>query len=268
MGIVNVTPDSFSDGGRYDSTEAAVAQGLALVEQGADLLDIGGESSRPGAVPVPLDEELRRVLPVIKSLTRQSTVTISVDTTKAEVARQCLESGAHIVNDVTALADDPQMVEVARTFEPGVVLMHMQGTPATMQVNPRYEDVVREVCRFLEERARAVVAGGVALERIAVDPGIGFGKTRQHNLQLLAHLDAFQELGRPVCLGVSRKGFMGSLLNRPVSEREAGSLAAICSVVCRLAVQIVRVHDVAATRDALIVLEAIEGARKSTEQRG
>jgi dihydropteroate synthase len=268
MGIVNVTPDSFSDGGQYASTEAAVARGLALVAQGADLLDVGGESSRPGAAPVPLDEELRRVVPVIESLARQSTVTLSVDTTRAEVARQCLERGAHVINDITALTGDPRMLEVARTFEAGVVLMHMQGTPATMQVNPQYLDVVEEVYRFLEERMAAVTAGGVPAERIALDPGIGFGKRRQHNLELLAQLEDFQRLGRPVCLGVSRKGFMGGLLNRPVHERLAGSLAAVCAAVSRRAAQIVRVHDVAATRDALIVLEAIESARKSTNGRG
>jgi dihydropteroate synthase len=266
MGIVNVTPDSFSDGGRYATTEAAVAHGLALVEQGADLLDIGGESSRPGAVPVALDEELRRVIPVVEALVRQSTVTLSVDTTKAEVARQCLERGVHIINDITALAGDPQMLEVARTFDAGIVLMHVQGTPATMQVSPQYEDVVREVNRFLEERMRVVTAGGVAIERIALDPGIGFGKTRQHNLEILAHLEAFQRLGRPVCLGVSRKGFMGSLLNRPVSEREAGSLAAVCSAVGRQAAQIVRVHDVAGSRDALTVLDAIEAIRETVQK--
>lgn len=265
MGIVNVTPDSFSDGGRYDSTEAAVAHGLALVEQGADLLDIGGESTRPGATPVPLDEELRRVLPVIESLVRQSTVPLSVDTMKAEVARQCLERGAHIVNDVTALAGDPRMLEVARTFEAGVVLMHMQGTPATMQANPQYEDVVRDVYRFLEERMREATAGGIAAERIALDPGIGFGKTREHNLEILAHLEQFQRLGRPVCLGVSRKGFMGGLLNRPVNERQAGSLAAVCSAVQHRAAQIVRVHDVAGTRDALTVLEVLEGIREKAQ---
>lgn len=268
MGIVNVTPDSFSDGGCHASTETAVAHALALVEEGADLLDIGGESSRPGASPVPLDEELRRVVPVLESLARQSTVTLSVDTTKAEMARQCLERGAHIINDITALAGDPRMLEVARTLEAGVVLMHMQGTPATMQVNPQYKDVVQEVYRFLEERMREVTAGGVAIERIVLDPGIGFGKTRQHNLELLAHLDEFQRLGRPVCLGVSRKGFMGSLLNRPVNEREAGSLAAVCWAGCRQAVQIVRVHDVAATRDALTVLEAIGSVREKAQTSG
>jgi dihydropteroate synthase len=265
MGIVNVTPDSFSDGGRYASTEAAVAHGLALVEEGANLLDIGGESTRPGAAPVPLKEELRRVVPVIEALVHQSTVPLSVDTMKAEVARQCLERGAHIVNDITALTGDPEMLDVARTFQAGVILMHMQGAPATMQLNPQYQDVVREVCGFLKERMRAVVAGGIGAERIAVDPGIGFGKTRQHNLEILAHLDQFQRLGRPVCLGVSRKGFMGGLLNRPVGEREAGSLAAVCSAVQRQAAQIVRVHDVAGTRDALTVLEVLQGIREKAQ---
>jgi len=265
MGIVNVTPDSFSDGGLHFSTEAAVAHGLALVEQGADLLDIGGESSRPGATPVPLEEELRRVRPVIEAFASRTIVTLCVDTTKAEVARQCLEGGAHVINDITALTGDPQMVEVARTFGAGLVLMHMRGTPATMQVEPRYDDVVAEVYRFLEERVQQVTAQGISAERIALDPGIGFGKTRQHNLEILARLEEFQRLGRPLCLGVSRKGFMGSLLNRPVDEREAGSLAAVCAAVSRKAAQIVRVHEVAQTRDALTVLEAIETFRKKAQ---
>jgi len=265
MGIVNVTPDSFSDGGLCFSTEAAIAHGLALVEQGADLLDIGGESSRPGATPVSLQEELQRVLPVIEGIASQTTVPLSLDTSKAEVARQGLERGAHVINDITALTGDPKMIEVARTFGAGVVLMHMRGTPATMQIEPRYENVVAEVCRFLEERARDATAGGIEVERIALDPGIGFGKSRQHNLDILARLEDFQRLGRPVCLGVSRKGFMGSLLNRPVGEREAGSLAVVCAAASRRAAQIVRVHDVTATRDALTVLEAIDQLREKTQ---
>jgi dihydropteroate synthase len=261
MGIVNVTPDSFSDGGRYASTDAAVARGLELVRQGADLLDIGGESTRPGSQSVSLDEELARVVPAVEALAAQAGVPLSVDTSKAEVARQCLERGAHVINDVTALAGDADMVEVARRFGAAVVLMHMQGTPATMQQDPRYDDVVADVTRFLAERLAAVSAAGVDPECVALDPGIGFGKTREHNLQLLARLDELQKLGRPVCLGVSRKGFLGRLLDRPLEERLAGSLAAVCYAAGRGAAQIVRVHDVAQTRDALIVYDAIEEAR-------
>jgi len=267
MGIVNVTPDSFSDGGLHSTAEAAVAHSLKLVEQGADLLDIGGESSRPGAAPVSLQEELRRVLPVVEALASRTAVTLSVDTTKAEVARQCLERGAHVINDITALAGDPRMVEVARTFGAGVVLMHMRGTPATMQVDPRYEDVVGEVYRFLADRIQDVTAHGIAAARIALDPGIGFGKTGHHNLEILARLEEFQRLGRPVCLGVSRKGFVGRLLNRPVNEREAGSLTALCSAVSRKAAQIVRVHEVAATHDAVTLLEAIADFREKAQNR-
>jgi dihydropteroate synthase len=261
MGIVNVTPDSFSDGGMHATAEAAVAHGLALVEKGADLLDVGGESTRPGATPVPQEEELRRVLPVVESLAARAGVPVSVDTYKAEVARQCLERGASVVNDVTALAGDPAMTDVVRSFTAGLVLMHMQGTPATMQDNPSYDDVVGDISRFLEQRLRAAGAAGIAAEQTVLDPGLGFGKTARHNLELLARLGEFQRLGRPVCLGVSRKGFLGRLLVRPVERRLAGSLAAVCAAVSRKAAQIVRVHDVAETRDAVTVLAAIDEFR-------
>jgi dihydropteroate synthase len=257
MGIVNVTPDSFSDGGLHFSSSAAVTHALELIRQGADILDIGGESSRPGAAPVPLDEELRRVLPVIEALAKQTTTPLSVDTCKAEVARSSLTAGAHVINDITALRGDPDMAGVVKQFGAGVILMHMQGTPQTMQRAPHYDDVVAEVGRFLEERLQDAVDFGIARERVALDPGIGFGKTSAHNLELLARLDKFQRLGRPVCLGVSRKGFLGKRLGRPVERRLAGSLAAVCYALGRHAVQIVRVHDVAETRDAVTVYEAI-----------
>jgi dihydropteroate synthase len=257
MGIVNVTPDSFSDGGRYVSSEAAVNHGLELVRQGADLLDIGGESTRPGSAPVPPEEELARVQPVVRELAARTSVPLSVDTNKAEVARQCLEAGAHIVNDVTALTGDPGMAGVVRDRSAGVILMHMQGTPATMQVNPTYQDVAEDISRFFEERLAAVAAAGIAGARVVLDPGIGFGKTSAHNLTLLARLEAFQKFGRPVCLGVSRKGFLGRVLDRPVHQRLAGSLAAVCYAFARRAVQVVRVHDVAETADAVTVLTAI-----------
>lgn len=257
LGIVNVTPDSFSDGGRFFDTEAAVARALRLVEEGADLLDIGGESTRPGARPVALEEELSRVIPVVRRLSGQTSVPISVDSNKAEVARQALEAGAHIVNDITALQGGPAMPEVVRTYRAGVILMHMQGTPATMQTRPRYRDVVAEVAAFLEARLQACVDVGIASSQVVFDPGIGFGKTTEHNVQLLAHLEELQRLGRPVCLGVSRKGFLGQLLGRPLEQRLAGSLAAACYALIRGSAQILRVHDVAETRDAVVLLKAL-----------
>jgi dihydropteroate synthase len=258
MGIVNVTPDSFSDGGQHATPDAAVAHGLELVRQGADILDIGGESTRPGAAPVPLAEELNRVLPVVERLVPQVPVPISVDTSKADVARACLAAGAVIVNDVTALAD-PAMIEVVREARAGVVIMHMQGTPPTMQRAPTYTDVVAEIRQFLQERLHALATLGIAPGRVVVDPGIGFGKTREHNIEILTRLAEFQELGRPVCLGVSRKGFLGRLLDRPVERRLAGSLAAACFAMSRAAVQVIRVHDVEATRDAVTVWLTLGG---------
>ena len=257
MGIVNVTPDSFSDGGRFAVTDAAVEHGLRLAAEGADLLDIGGESSRPGSKPVSLDEELARVVPVVRGLAARIGVPLSVDTTKAAVARQALDAGAGIVNDITAGLGDPAMTAVVRDAGAGVVLMHMQGTPETMQQNPTYADVVREVRDFLAERVRAWVAAGVPAGRIAIDPGVGFGKTSAHNLELLRHLDALAPIGRPVVLGVSRKGFLGRLIDRPVTERLAASLAAACYCVSRGTAHVLRVHDVAATVDAAKVLGAL-----------
>jgi dihydropteroate synthase len=259
MGIVNVTPDSFSDGGLFAARDAAVAHALQLVEQGADILDIGGESTRPGAEPVPLEEELKRVIPVVCELATRTAVPLSMDTMKAEVARQALAAGAHIINDVTALQGDAEMPAVVREFGAGVVLMHMQGTPATMQVNPTYGDVVAEVTAFLQTRLQALANAGIAGEQTALDPGFGFGKKTRHNLELLAHLETFQRLGRPVCLGVSRKGVFGKVLGRPLEQRLAGSLAAVCYALGRNAAQIVRVHDVAETRDVVILLETLHG---------
>lgn len=258
MAIVNVTPDSFSDGGLLTDPQAAVAYGLACVEQGADLLDIGGESTRPGSQPVPVDEELRRVLPVVTELARRTQVPLSVDTSKAKVARACLEAGAAIINDVTALAGDPAMMEVVRRASAGAVLMHMRGTPATMQDDPRYDDVTAEVGQFLEARLHDCVGHGIAPESLALDPGIGFGKKTVHNLELLGRLPDLQRFGRPVVLGVSRKGFFGKLLGqRPVGRRLAGSLAAACLAAAHDAAQIIRVHDVEETRDALTIIAAI-----------
>jgi dihydropteroate synthase len=268
MGIVNVTPDSFSDGGRHATSAAAVAHALDLVRQGADLVDIGGESTRPGSQPVPAAEELRRVLPVVEALHGLTTVPLSIDTSKAEVAAACLAAGAHVVNDVTALRGDPRLAEVVRAAGAGVILMHMQGTPATMHLAPHYEDVIADVDRFFQERLQAAADVGIAGSRVVLDPGIGFGKTEAHNLELLAGLEAFQRHGRPVCLGASRKGFLGRVLGRPVEYRLAGSLAAVCYAVGRDAAQVVRVHDVEATRDAVTLFAAVRRAGPGGTSRG
>jgi len=254
MGIVNVTPDSFSDGGKWPD---AVAHALALVEEGADILDIGGESTRPGAVPVPLDEELRRVVPVVTELAKRAGVPLSVDTIKPEVARACLDAGASIVNDVSGFRD-PAMIAVASQFRAGVVVMHMRGEPATMQQNPQYGDVVAEVTAFLQERLRVLGESGIPPEAVCLDPGIGFGKALEHNLQLLANLDRVAALGRPVCLGVSRKGFIGALCGRELAARDPGSLAVACIAAARGTAHVLRVHDVAGARDAALLLAAID----------
>jgi dihydropteroate synthase len=262
MGIINVTPDSFSDGGRFFESGAAVEHGLRLVNEGADLLDIGGESTRPGAVAVGHDEELRRVLPVIRALAGQAKVPISIDTSKAAVARAALEAGAEIVNDVTALGDPDMAATVAGTSA-GVILMHMQGDPRTMQLAPWYQDVVSEVVQYLSDRMAWAADRGIAVERMALDPGIGFGKTSEHNVALLSHLSLLQRLGRPVCLGVSRKRFLSKLAGgeRVESERLAGSLAVACFAAIKGTAQILRVHDVRDTRDAVRVCRALMPSR-------
>lgn len=258
MGVVNVTPDSFSDGGRFLDTARAVAHARALIAQGADILDIGGESSRPGADPVDADEELRRVLPVVEALARDTDAILSVDTVKAAVADACLAAGAHVVNDITALTGDGDMIDVCRRHGAGVVLMHMQGTPRTMQANPEYENVVREVCEALQARLFAAAKAGIAEDRVALDPGIGFGKTFRHNLELLAGLDRLANLGRPVVLGVSRKSFLGKILGgRDADGRGPASLAAACFALSRGTAHVLRVHDVRETRDAAEVIAAL-----------
>src|SRR5262245_32104383 len=258
MGIVNVTPDSFSDGGRLPSADAAIEHGLRLVDEGAYLLDVGGESSRPGAAPVALDEESRRVLPVVEGLARRTAVPLSVDTSKAEVARRCLEAGAHVINDITALAGDPAMPAVVQSFRAGAILMHMLGTPQTMQQDPHYDDVIADIERFFEARLQALAQQGIAGEQVVLDPGIGFGKTVEHNLEILARLAEFGPLGRPVCLGVSRKGFLGKLLGRDLGDRLAGSLAAAAYGVSLGAAHLVRVHDVKETRDVVHLIGHIK----------
>ncbi|MGH8681969.1 MAG: dihydropteroate synthase [Burkholderiales bacterium] len=257
MGVVNVTPDSFYDGGRHAEARTAIEHARRLVEEGADLLDVGGESSRPGADPVPAEEELRRVLPVLDGL-REVGVPISVDTAKPEVMRAVLEHGAAMINDITALASPGALESVART-EAGVCLMHMQGRPRTMQADPVYADVVAEVRDFLGARVAACAAAGIARERIVLDPGFGFGKTVDHNLALLARLGDIAALGFPVLAGWSRKSSLGRVTGRPAEDRLAASLAAALLAVQHGA-RMVRVHDVAATRDALAVLAAVESA--------
>ncbi|MEN6625087.1 MAG: dihydropteroate synthase [Candidatus Sumerlaeia bacterium] len=257
MGIVNVTPDSFSDGGLYANPERAAWHGFELESQGADILDVGGESTRPGADPVGVDEELRRVVPVVRQLARTVKVPISVDTMKAEVARQAIEAGAHIINDVTALRGDPAMAAVAAETGAGVVLMHMIGTPRTMQQAPVYGDVVAEVAAHLRERMAAAEAAGIDRERIALDPGIGFGKTLEHNVEIFRRMGEFIELGRPLLIGPSRKTFIGKLLgDAPPNERLEGTIAAVVASICAGA-RIVRVHDVAPVAKAVKVAQAL-----------
>ena len=254
MGIVNVTPDSFSDGGRYLDAEAAIAHGRELLEAGADVLDVGGESTRPGAAAVGAEEEAARILPVIEALAPEGP-RISVDTSKAEVAAAALAAGAEIVNDVTALGD-PDMAAVCADAGCGLILMHMKGTPRTMQEDPTYGDVVTEVAGFLAERRGQAVAAGVASERIWLDPGIGFGKTVEHNLELLARLGEIAALGSPVVVGTSRKNFIGVVTGREVGDRIGGSIATNVLALAGGA-SVLRVHDVAATVDAVRVAEPI-----------
>jgi dihydropteroate synthase len=257
MGIVNVTPDSFSDGGRFLDPAAAVEHGLKLAADGADLLDVGGESTRPGSAPVPADEELRRVLPVVRRLVERAGMPVSVDTSKAAVARACLDAGASIVNDVTGLIGDPEMPAVCAGARAGVVVMHMRGTPQTMQNDPRYADVSAEVGDFLAARLATLEDAGIPRERVAIDPGIGFGKTLTHTLQQLARLGEYRKFGRPVLLGVSRKGFLGQVTGRDRADRLAGTLAVNCFAVAAGPAHVLRVHDVAAHRDAALLHEAI-----------
>ena len=258
MGVINVTPDSFSDGGRYFEADRAVERGLELVAQGADILDIGGESTRPGSLPVPEDEELRRVVPVIGSLRSRTEALLSVDTTKSAVARAALAAGADIVNDTSALRFDPDMADVVARAGAGVVLMHMQGTPLTMQQAPHYDDVLAEIKSFLAERILAAEASGIARERIIIDPGLGFGKTFEDNLVLLRQQEAFRELERPLCLGFSRKSFLGRILHLPPGQRLEGTIAAAVLSVVRGA-HILRVHDLEEVAKAVRTAEAILG---------
>jgi dihydropteroate synthase len=255
MGILNITPDSFSDGGRYLDPDQALRHGLEMVEQGADLLDVGGESTRPGSDPVSAEEEWRRVGPVMRDLAAKLDVPLSVDTMKPEVAGKAIEAGASIVNDVSGLRE-PAMVHLVARSRVGAVVMHMLGNPKTMQTHPEYADVVTEVRSFLTQRIRVLEAAGVATDAVAVDPGVGFGKTQEHNLALLQHLDRIVALGHPVVVGVSRKSFIERLGGGEPGERLPGSIAAATLAVARGA-HVVRVHDVRETVRAMRVADAV-----------
>jgi dihydropteroate synthase len=244
MGILNVTPDSFSDGGLYMDPDSAVRRAVEMVEEGADIIDVGGESTRPGADPVPVEEEMRRVIPVISRLVKEiPDIPISVDTYKAEVARAAVEEGASIVNDISAMRMDPKMVDVLSESSVGVVLMHMKGTPKDMQLNPRYDHPISEIYEFLQERVEFAEARGIDRSRIVVDPGIGFGKDLGHNLEIIRRVWEFRSLGFPVLIGPSRKSFIGKVLGLPVDERVEGT-GAVVSIAIAYGADIVRVHDV------------------------
>lgn len=254
MGIVNVTDDSFSDGGRFRDPRRAIEHGLALAAQGADLVDVGGESTRPGAAPVSAAEELRRVIPVIEALAREG-VQVSADTLKPQVMRAAIEAGCAVVNDVNAFRA-PGAIEAVRDAGVGLVAMHMQGTPRTMQEAPHYEDVAREVGEFLHERARALETGGIAAGRIAIDPGFGFGKTRAHNVALFRAIPALASLGYPLLVGMSRKRLLGEITGRGITERTAASVAAAL-LAAQNGARILRVHDVKETVDVIEVWQAL-----------
>jgi dihydropteroate synthase len=258
MGIINVTPDSFSDGGRFYGSQAAIDQALKLAAEGADFLDIGGESTRPYSEPVPEDEELCRVMPVVEAVCQKVDIPVSIDTSKSKVAKLAIEAGAEIINDVTALTGDPAMLEIAVQSGAGICAMHMQGTPQTMQDNPTYADVVTDIMHFLRDARDMLLAAGISKDRICLDPGIGFGKTHAHNLALLANCWWLHELGCPVLVGHSRKGFISHVIGDKTADRTAGTIGAACALAAQ-GVQVVRVHDVAPVRHALQLFEASGG---------
>lgn len=258
MGVVNITPDSFSDGGRFYDSKSAIAHGLELAKAGADIIDVGGESTRPGADPVSPDEELERILPVIEGLAGQVNVPISVDTYKSMVAREALKAGASILNDISAGRFDPELVRLAAREEVPLILMHMKGQPRTMQKNPTYQNLIAEVKSFLSEAAESAEKAGVPREKIIIDPGLGFGKTFDHNLVLLNRLEEFTALNRPLLIGPSRKAFLGRILDgAPPEERETATVAAVVLAACKGA-HIIRVHKIRPSKEALAVVEAVK----------
>ena len=256
MGVINITPDSFSDGGRYFDKDKALERGFQLIEEGSDIIDIGGESTRPGSEPISPEEEIGRVVPLITALRKRTDTLISIDTTKSEVAQAALDAGADIINDISALRFDPRMAPLVAEEDVPVILMHMKGTPKTMQVNPTYEDVLLEVKAFLEESIDKAQASGIKKEKIIIDPGIGFGKRLKDNLILINNLHMLEELERPILIGVSRKSFIGSILDSPPEERLEGTIAsAVLSVIH--GAHILRIHDVSSVKKAVRVAEAI-----------
>lgn len=264
MGVLNVTPDSFSDGGRFTGRAAALEQARAMVHAGAAILDVGGESTRPGAEPVSVQQELDRVLPVIEAIRSELDVAVSVDTSKPEVMREAVAAGASMINDVCALRR-PGALEAAAALDAGVCLMHMQGEPRTMQADPRYDDVVAQVTEFLVSRAADCEAAGIGRERIAIDPGFGFGKTVAHNLALLSGLGTLRGTGYPVLAGLSRKSLLAALTGRPVEERMVGSVV-LAALAAERGANIIRAHDVAETRDALAIVAAVAAVAAAREQ--
>ena len=256
MGILNVTPNSFSDGGLFLDKDKAVEHGLQLIEDGADILDVGGESTRPGSDAISVEEEIRRIIPVISEIRKKSAALISVDTTKTEVGQKALDAGADILNDISSFRFDPEMMTLAAEKKVPVILMHMKGMPKTMQVNPTYDDLLNEVKSFLEERVESALSFGIQREKIIADPGIGFGKGLHHNLCLIKNLHFLEELNLPILLGVSRKAFIGQILKLPPEERIEGTIASALLSILNGA-HILRVHDVAAVKRAVAVAEAI-----------
>ena len=258
MGILNVTPDSFSDGGKYYNVSSALQRAKELIEEGADIIDVGGESTRPFSEPVPEEKEIKRVIPVIKAIRNEfPDIPISIDTYKAKVAELALKSGADIVNDISALRLDPEMIKVIKDFQCPVIIMHMKGTPKTMQINPVYQNVVEEIKKFLEERISFLVNNGINFENIIIDPGIGFGKKLEHNLAILKNLESFHSLNRPILIGHSRKSFIGEITSRSVSQREGGTVGV--SLFCFLkGVNILRVHRVDLNKDAIILFKTLQ----------
>ncbi len=256
MGILNATPDSFSDGGKFRTTSDAIIQAELMIKSGADLIDIGGESTRPGAKPISLQEELDRVLPIIEAL-KGCGIPLSIDTYKAETMRQALRTGVDCVNDIWALRQDEAVSAVLESKDCGIVLMHMQRDPLTMQFDPDYQDVITEVSQFLDERAKLLIQNGIGRDRIAIDPGFGFGKSLEHNINMLSHFESFTTLGFPLLAGISRKSMLGKITGKETHERMAPSIAAAIMAADRGA-QIIRVHDVAETVDALMLWEALQ----------
>lgn len=256
MGVLNVTPDSFSDGGKFFKSDDAVRQGMKMIEEGADMIDVGGESTRPGSNPLPTEEELSRVIPVIEALSKKTDVPVSIDTYKAEVARRGLDAGAQMINDISALRFDPKMKEVASEYKVPIVLMHIKGTPKEMQKDPSYEDAIAEIKEYLRQSIKIAQDAGIAREKIIIDPGIGFGKRLRDNLNILKNLKEFSILGCPILIGCSRKSFIGRVLDLPVEERSEGSLAALAVAVMNGA-NIVRVHDVKESKRAVSLIDAV-----------